>query len=91
MLAEITPVIGTPEIRAAAEILKQYRQGKANLEKRIIENDQWFKMRHWQQFRKNAREGDPEPEIWFHDIFRADYSPYDPAEIDFIRHVTGVE
>ena len=61
MLAEITPVIGTPEIRAAAEILKQYRQGKANLEKRIIENDQWFKMRHWQQFRKNAREGDPEP------------------------------
>lgn len=61
MLAEITPIIGTPEIRAAAEILKQYRQGKANLEKRIIENDQWFKMRHWQQFRKNAREGDPEP------------------------------
>ena len=43
MLAEITPIIGTPEIRAAAEILKQYRQGKANLEKRIIENDQWFK------------------------------------------------
>lgn len=37
------------------------------------------------------KEGDPEPEIWFHDIFRADYSPYDPAEIDFIRHVTGVE
>ena len=55
------PIIGVPEIRAAGEILRKYRAGKANLEKRVIENEQWFKMRHWQQFRKKSRSGDPEP------------------------------
>lgn len=33
--------------------------------------------------------GDPEPAIWFHDIFRADGTPYDPEEIDFIRSMTS--
>ncbi|MCM1502683.1 MAG: hypothetical protein NC115_08490 [Bacteroidales bacterium] len=33
--------------------------------------------------------GDPEPEIWFHDIFRSDYTPYDEAEIDFIKSMTA--
>ena len=27
----------------------------------------------------------PEPTVWFHDIFRRDGSPYDPAEVDFLR------
>jgi hypothetical protein len=30
-----------------------------------------------------------EPVVWFHDIFRADGSAYDPAEISYIRGVTG--
>ena len=34
---------------------------------------------------------DPEPEIWFHDIFRKDGTPYDPREIAFIRSMTAVE
>lgn len=33
--------------------------------------------------------GDPEPEVWFHDIFRPDYSPYDSTEITFLREITG--
>lgn len=39
--------IGTDQIRAAAETLKKYKQGKQNLEQRIIENEQWWKLRHW--------------------------------------------
>ena len=39
--------IGTEQIRAASETLKKYKQGKQNLEQRIIENEQWFKLRHW--------------------------------------------
>lgn len=27
----------------------------------------------------------PEPELWFHDIFRMDGSPFDQKEVDFIR------
>jgi hypothetical protein len=30
----------------------------------------------------------PEPELWFHDIFRMDGKPYDPAETAFIRDIT---
>ena len=30
-----------------------------------------------------------EPEIWFHDIFRQDGTPFDQAEIDLIRELTG--
>jgi type 1 glutamine amidotransferase len=30
-----------------------------------------------------------EPPVWFHDIFRADGSPYEPEEVDYIRAVTG--
>ena len=35
------------------------------------------------------KDGDPEPEIWFHDIFRNDYTPYDAAECNFIRTMTA--
>jgi hypothetical protein len=30
-----------------------------------------------------------EPKVWFHDIFRKDGTPFDPAEVAYIRGVTG--
>lgn len=36
-----------------------------------------------------SKEGSPEPKVWFHDIFRQDGSPFDQAEIDLIRQLTG--
>jgi len=30
-----------------------------------------------------------EPELWFHDIFRPDGTPYRQAEVDYIRQITG--
>jgi hypothetical protein len=30
-----------------------------------------------------------EPPVWFHDIFRADGTPYDPKEVAYIRSLTG--
>jgi hypothetical protein len=32
-----------------------------------------------------------EPPVWFHDIFRADGSAYRPAEVEYIRRVTGAK
>ena len=29
-----------------------------------------------------------EPEVWFHDIFRPDGTPYDPDEVELIKHLT---
>ena len=53
------PKIGTEEVRRAAQILKKYKQGKAHLESRIIDNEQFWKMRHWQQMEKNGQGGNP--------------------------------
>ncbi len=30
-----------------------------------------------------------EPELWFHDIFRKDGTPYDPKEVAYIKSLTG--
>ena len=40
----------------AQAILNKYKEGKANLENRIVENEQWYKMRHWEQMRRKANE-----------------------------------
>jgi hypothetical protein len=33
--------------------------------------------------------GGEEPQLWFHDIFRPDGSAFNPAEVDFIKQITG--
>ncbi len=35
------------------------------------------------------REGTPEPEVWHHDLLRADGRPFDPAEAETLRRMTG--
>ncbi|MCM1544798.1 MAG: hypothetical protein NC110_05800, partial [Ruminococcus sp.] len=47
--AEPVKAIGENQIRAAAERLQKYKSAKADLENRIIENEQFFKLRHWEQ------------------------------------------
>lgn len=54
--------IGKEEVHEAEAILQKYKQGKANLEARIVENEQWYKLRHDEFLRgKNPNPGDPRP------------------------------
>ena len=46
-------VIGREQIQAANQTLQKYKEGKANLETRIVENEQWYKLRHWECMRKS--------------------------------------
>ncbi len=39
--------IGKEDVRKANLTLAKYKEGKVNLEKRIIENNRWWKMQHW--------------------------------------------
>ena len=48
----LAQVIGREQIQAAQLTLQRYKEGKANLEQRIVENEQWYKMRHWECMRK---------------------------------------
>jgi hypothetical protein len=36
-----------------------------------------------------SKEGSPEPTPWFHDVFRRDGTPYDPAETSLIKELTA--
>ena len=49
----LAQVIGREQIQAAQLTLQKYKEGKANLEQRIVENEQWYKMRHWECMRKS--------------------------------------
>ena len=62
--AELAPVqfIGKEEVLEATKILQEYKQGKANIEDRIVENERWYKMRHWEYVRrKQKRTEEAEP------------------------------
>ena len=48
----IRQVIGREQIQEARNTLQKYKQGKANLEQKIIESEQWYKLRHWECMRK---------------------------------------
>ena len=49
----LAQVIGREQIQAAQQTLNKYKEGKANLERRIVENEQWYKLRHWECMRKS--------------------------------------
>ena len=51
--------IGTEEVRRATDILRRYHAGKRQLEQRIIDNEQFWKLRHWQQMEKTGQGGNP--------------------------------
>lgn len=53
--------IGEAQIAEAMETLKKYKAGKASLEKRIVDANEWFRMRHWKQISRGSEPGTPEP------------------------------
>ena len=54
--AESDLPIGEKEVQQAYSTLLKYKAAKANLEKRIVDNQQWYKLRQWECLRKNKKE-----------------------------------
>ena len=55
----LTQVIGKEQIQKASLTLQKYKEGKANLEKRIVDNEQWYKIRHWECMRDKSQDIQP--------------------------------
>ena len=54
--------IGRTQIEKAMETLQRYKTAKSSLENRIITNEQWYKLLHWENIRtEKTNIGDPEP------------------------------
>lgn len=47
----IAQVIGKEQVQKANQTLLKYTEGKTNLDRRIVENEQWYKLRHWECLR----------------------------------------
>ena len=53
--------IGPEEVGEAAQILQRYKAGKAALDKRVVDNELWFRMGHWKNYQNPMMEGKPQP------------------------------
>ena len=58
------PVIGEEAVRRAQVILNRYKQGKANLERRVVDNEQWYKLRHWECMRGHGKSAVEPTSAW---------------------------
>ncbi len=47
--------IGAEQVRQAQITLQRYRSGKRNLERRILEAEQWYRLRHWECMRPGKK------------------------------------
>lgn len=52
-------VIGKKQVQEAYQTLLRYKQGKANLEQKIVDNEQWYKIRHWECMRDSKKDVQP--------------------------------
>ena len=58
---ERTQVIDSKAVQKAAETLKKYKDGKKKFEDRIVEEEQWWRLRHWDVIGKGESTDRPQP------------------------------
>ena len=51
--------IDKKKVQEAYQILLKYKEGKANLEQKIVDNEQWYKIRHWECMRDKEKDIQP--------------------------------
>ena len=42
--------VGAAEVAAATQTLQRYKAGKAALDRRLVDNELWFRMGHWKNY-----------------------------------------
>lgn len=52
----LSQVIGKEQVQKARLTLQKYKEGKANLEQKVIESEQWYKLRNWECMRKQSKD-----------------------------------
>lgn len=70
-------LVGAEQVKNALEILNKYKSGKANFDARVIDNEEWWKLRHWNHIRKDATKTIEPTSAWlFNSVMNklADYS-----------------
>jgi len=73
---ETVSVIDEKTLQQALETLKAYKKAKTNFNQRVIDNEQWWKLRHWEQMRTGEQSTEPTSAWLFNSIMNklADFS-----------------
>ena len=53
--------VGEEQVAQAMQTLQRYKTGKAALDKRIIDNELWFRMGHWKNYQNPMMPGKAQP------------------------------
>ena len=53
--------VGEAEVAQAAQLLQRYKAGKTALDRRLVDNELWFRMGHWKNYRNPMMPGKPQP------------------------------
>ncbi len=48
-------VITPADVKRGQALLRKYRDGRAQLEKRLVEDEQWWELRHWEALRRKGQ------------------------------------
>ena len=76
----VKEVINKDVLVTANEILEKYKQGKTSLNNRIVENEKWWRQRHWDVMAANDEAGNPNEikpvSAWLFNCMMAKYSDY---------------
>ncbi|WP_130837189.1 portal protein [Lachnoclostridium sp. Marseille-P6806] len=87
--------IGVEQLRKAREILRRYQAGKKNLEAKIIKNEKWWKLRHWEEMVTEETKDEPKPaSAWLFNVIiskHADYMDSFPESAILPREAGDVE
>ena len=67
VMALVAP-IGKEQVQKATTTLNKYKEGKSNLEQKIVDNEQWYKLRHWECMRDKNEDVQPTSAWLFNSI-----------------------
>ena len=57
-------MITDDDVRQASEILRKYKDGKKNLENRVVNDELWWELRHWEAIKKEDTDRPQPTSAW---------------------------
>jgi len=69
--------IGAEQLKKARATLEKYKQGKQKLESKIVSNEEWWKLRHWQYIDAEDTKDEPKPaSAWLFNCIISKHADY---------------
>ena len=79
--------VGEAQVAEAMQTLQRYKAGKAALDKRIVDNELWFRMGHWKNYQNPMMPGKAQPSSGW--LFNSIANKHADA-IDNLHHAEGI-